>query len=684
LIPDKPDLPEAELPEQKEEEIDSRELDGWKIGRSLLRSAKSISSKFQTKFYDNWKFLLGENHWKAPANTAARKATEWQNRGVRNWTFAAVDQKASSILSAEPRITAYAWGANSSFIDQYRAAQAVEHELDRMRRREYEEDAFWDGAACSIGVTRVVICRDERSGMKFLKLESVDPTRFHVDPEADRLHECRYINYEPDMDMADIRKYFPLTWHRLLKEPDRQSLDVTTGSLSLDADVRQYRSKSDWEMVSSGGREITGGKGPMISGVHRVCYTLIKDDEVIEEVERRVLQGEQEGYQCAQCSSIFYPPDPMTDVEEMAMPESVMCPDCGSEAVAGVTIPPVEEQGDTVRRYKYPYGRLIVHTETALLYDGPNQDEIEELFFPFAVYSYYRIPHRFLGYGDVDLLRSAQSSADRTMAQLLDYLRLCVNGVFEYPDEAYQYDATGNAPGQKVALPPNLIGMARTVPPAPINLGAVQLAEDIAKRDFGEMSGITPISTGTAPSAPSSGREVEMRQRAAATRLGGHLFRFNQYRTDIANIVWQLMWQHYREPRMVPMKDSQGQKEMVELEVRSLPRNLKMVVTADPDTIERNDLTGQNLQGLITQGVLPMWPDMLLPAIGIPAGIAAQIQERMRLAQVEQQMATEQQIAGQEGMPPEGMPPEGIPPEEAMMEGPPMEGMPEEEMPVVS
>src|SRR5207247_2052552 len=150
--------------------------------------------------------------------------------------------------------------------------------------------------------------------------------------------------------------------------------------------------------------------------------------------------------------------------------------------------------------------------------DGPNNlplgpDDI----FPFAFYVHRTVKGRFWGYGDVPLGKSIQMAIDKNGAQAIDALRMTFNGPFEYPAEAEAYTNLGNSPGQMVPVALPFVGKAHWVRPDSTNIALFQTVEEILQRDLQRVLEVTDVTVGIAPTAPTSGVEVQARINASST-----------------------------------------------------------------------------------------------------------------------------------------------------------------------
>lgn len=631
---------------------DPEEAKSWRLGRALLESSREEARYRTSNFYEDWRFTLGENHWPAPQSYRSVLASRWQNRSVRNWTWATIDFKAAVLLDADPMIHVEPLDETSTFEQRQHISQAIRHELERLRWSEFVEDMVYDGAVCGKGLIHVRIKVDklaEAQGMPMheIMFERVDPQRFYPDPSATRLKECRFVVYEPILDMSTIREIFPEKAHLITPT-------ITTDLFRYQDSLGYTRTDQDLVEGTSGAEYVYGRDGTIKQRRAEVAFIWIKDETLTQDIVSSVIKEGTMGFQCVNCGSQFEPEEAipvypevsgMTDMNGEAIGRA--CPECGAEGMLPVDLPAVTETKMEMSR-KYPFGRLIVLCGKVLLYDGPNPYDIDCVF-PFVEYNHYRVPRRFWGYGDTALLKSSQRVVDKNMSQAVDALRLMANGVFERPSEAEAYDALGNQPGQQIPVPAPFCGLARYVTPNGFDRALFQLVDSLCMNDFQRVAGVSDVSTGIAPTPATSGVEVQARQRAASTRIGLHLKRLNAARSDLASICHQLMNQFYVGPRyfMDPMQamNPASNAQAIAFDYSQLPRGVRVLVTADPDDIERDRQMGQNLAMTIQSGGLtnPMivpFLDIYLRAIGLPRNMANEVQRRAMFAMGMQPPAT--------------------------------------------
>lgn len=521
---------------------------------------------------------------------------EWKAKTVRNRLWRTINYKAAVVLDATPSIHAEPVSVDAETEVLELAEQIMQHELKRGRWQQIRRDIFLDGAVNGKGIAHVFTWKDPLSGEVKVCAEKCDLRRFYVDPSATSLADARYVIYKPAMDVSKIAKTFD--------EETAKKVKVSTGpQVGMMQQGEATLTRTDNEMISGPAGDVLLGKDGVIRERKAdVAFIWIKDYETLK-----------------------------VEIEPVLRSDGTM------------------GEGSRKESRAYPYGRLIVISGETLLFDDISPYELDGVF-PFAEYTHYRNTERFWNYGDCALLKSNQMVADKTMAIALDGARKVIFGNLEVPIGADGYSNKGNAPDEVVAVPPELSGMAHYVRPDNVNLAFLQFIDETNYRDFERDSGVSDVSTGTSPNAPTSGVEVQARQRAAATIIGQHLKEMNQFSSDFANIWYQIARQNYTGMRDFGVMGPASELEAIQADMSLLPPGVLLRVEADPDELERDHLEGQNIQALITSRqlfdpmLLPFW-HILLPSYGIRPQKAREIQKILAGMGPQLAMMQQQQLA---------------------------------------
>jgi DNA-directed RNA polymerase subunit RPC12/RpoP len=599
------------------------QLPGYKYGRALAEAARSAAYPFTRTFKNNWDFLIGKDHWRIPATAAAMALDEWTCKSVRNYLFAVVDDKAASVSAGDPSVIVEPMDEKTTYYQRLLISSAIEHELKRLNARKVARNVYLWGSACGIGVSMMTTKPDPVTGSMGIKLTAIDPSEFFPDPSADSLETCRYVVWEPLLDMSVIRELFESK--AAYVKPEFQSVSGQPSGITYKP------SSTDDNLIYGPAHEFVVDSGSMLKiRKARTCFIWIRDeDSLIRELRQTVLRQGTEGYKCSECGVVHE--DGSTDYELTA---DHACPMCGGD-LSRVEIPS-DVRNEFVMRRKYPFGRLIVYSGATLLYDGPNPHEIDQVF-PFAVYPHYDVPSgSFWKVGDVSLLRSVQGVADVTMGQVVDYVRLAANGPIIVPIGEPAFIKLGNAPNQIIPMKPQNCSLPRYMTPTNFNVQAVDLLERMLQRDFQVVSGRTDPVAGMPSAFPLSSEQAVGQQQSFSSRIGAHRRRMDDYESTVASIVWQLMQQHYEDPMTVGVTMPNSELQSVQMEVQTLPRDVRVRVSTSLEKMHADKNVGQNLTMMLQSGIIPpqvaqTMLDVFLPLVVKDPEVARQVMERINI-----------------------------------------------------
>lgn len=653
--------------------VSTTDQPGFKIGKALLEGARSAALTFTGNFDEDRKFAIGENQWPSPNSFRAWYRQRWKNESVRNYTFNIINKKMSVVLATKGTVVAEPRDELTTLPQRLDIAEAVKHEAARIKWPQYRRGAFFNGAVCGKGVVHFYPERrhyqlptGEVIDLFEVRAELVNMKRYYPQPGPQYLSEADYVWYEPDVSMARARRIFPDTW-QLIKPQERSLGNI--GQVN-------YSRTQDEIIYGNGTGEISIDKdGNIVDRFAPIAFGYIKGQEVISDVKSVLDREAMPGLKCTDCGMGMEKDQAVTDYSNPSKP---LCPTCYGSNLTQAMLPPQYER-EMQRMLDYPHGRLICMTKDALLYDGPLDIILDEVF-PFAEYNHYPITDRYWPYGDVALLKKVQQALNSNIAQGINNMRLCGNPPMEVPAEVPAYRHVGNAPGDQVVCPAAFMNLAHYVSPAQsYNVQLHQILEDALKRDIQEVSGVTDVSSGIAPTAPTSGKEVIARQEAASTRMDLHNTLFNEFESDAYSILWQMMNQLYTEPRAYQSVKVNGELEAIVLEVSTLPRNVKIKVTSSLDQQAKDVNFGQNLMQAVTAGQVGFYPDLMLPLMGATPEVSREIQRRetLRLQQIAQQQQAQMMAAAAPGGGAEALPPGTSPTPPAAALPAPAPGMPQ-------
>ena len=594
--------------------VQDKDTPAYRYAMALSESATKAAGQRVRTFKQNWDFLLGRDQWATPGTTSAVKLDQWAFRGVVNWTFATVKTKAAMITGAQTEIFCEPMDEQSTYMDRLMAKSAIEHELSRLRFDQVKRDAYLWGSVTGVGISMLSTKPDPLTGVMALVLTAAKSTEFFKDPSADSITDpsCRYVVWTPELDMSTVRAMFP---------SKAKDVKPTVRQISGDPSSITYKTtgNDDNLIYGNAGDFLVDSQSILKSRKAVVHFVWIKDESLTEELRETIIKPAGVGYRCVSCGMM---------PEDAAANEP--CPICGGDLDQEQI--PQESRQEMVTSRTYPYGRLIVCSSDVLLYDGENPYEIESVF-PFAVYHHERVPGDFYGTNDVALLASLQDAQNRTVGQLIDYIRLAVNGPFEYAVGCKSYTELGNGPGERHPVPDHLFGKSRFVIPDGFNVQAWSALHSSLGEHFQVVSGLGNVGFSQTSSPPISATEAEIANSRLSDRMKGHAQEFGSYCSDLANLCWQMMQQFYEDPRTVSVSMPDSEIKSIEVEVQKLP---KMRIKAEVNTqgAIRDKLIGQNLQAFVASGGLDSpYADVVLEGIGIAPGRIKELMARRGLHQ---------------------------------------------------
>lgn len=586
---------------------------GWLYGDALSRTLRSQADPWISKFRGYWDYLLGKDHWPNAITTTARRQAEWSFRGVINDMYAVIDTKTSIITGSKSSVTVKPRG-DSTELQRLQIKAVIEDEMDRVGHQRIKKDVYQWGSATGLGVAMWTKRPDSITGDEELVLQSLNPAEVFCD--SDCFETANVWVWYPLLKMSQWRKMWP---------EDSKRIKTDLNQTSVPSGVTNKPDNTDENLIYGNAGEYSVDTHGIKERKARGAFIWIKDpDSVIEELRETVIREAMPGLRCVSCGYIF-DPDSMPD----GLTQDFQCPNCAGD-LESVMIPPKTKTDKIVQR-AYPYGRLIVISGETLLYDGENPYEVEEVF-PGAAYHHYRVPGTLYGAGDVALLKSLQEETDATVGQIIDYVRLCVNGPFIYPMGFKSISQLGNGPGERHPGPDQAGWLPQFVTPNGFNVQAYAALIGTLERHFLTVSGVGDLSG--APSSPAiSATEVEVTANRTSNRMKGHAGEFGLFLSRLGSIQYQLMKQVYTTKR-VNLSFAPTHLQSVEIQMQDLPDNVSVTIDLSLEAAQMDKLQKQVLQGFIAQGGL-QHPDadLLLETFGASPTTIKELMSRKSLRQ---------------------------------------------------
>lgn len=569
-------------PEEKaeEEQEKKRRLNYLK---ALRESSKAFTAEFMKDAENAWLYTIGEKRFPSPQNQAAKQQQKHLSRTVRNGMYSMMDHRVSFITDAEPRIIMKALQPIDE-TERRELESILDSELNRLHWQEDNLNVAWDSEVTKVGYALFYVEDDPLTGEKRICTKIPDPSKVYVNKGATSLRDARYVVYEEDMSLAEIRKRWPVEGVNV-KARDAKPL-------GMGEDAETYVAKTDDELVTLPGNEFIVTKdGRVVDQSATVTWAWERSNETHAIWEESQATSEEPGYECLDCGALYIADQPG-------------CPNCGSENAADVSVPPGKGRRKFMEK-DYPFGRCLVGIpeQNIVFQDGGNELPLERVF-PLARLSCYKKSRNYFGQSTYDMLKSNQKARDQIAGLIQDHLRYNAHPSKEVPESASEgWQQAGSGPGSMAIVPDEIVGQTRIMSNAQFDYNGWRLADEMLRADAEEITGVDEILKGGGP-GPESGEAIKTRQIARSKRISGTLKRFNEYATDYAAITFELMKKLYTTPRTFTIRGPNNELSAITRTISSLPYDVIVQVSADPDKVQTDRLTGQNLSQLILSGAL--------------------------------------------------------------------------------
>lgn len=640
--------------EQADEEIQKKRRLNYL--KALRESAKAYTAEYMKDAENAWLYAIGEKRFPSPQNQAAKQQQKHLSRTVRNGMYSMMDHRVSFVTDSEPRIIMKALQPISEK-ERRELESILASELDRLHWQEDNLNAAWDAEVTKVGYVYFYVEHDPLTGEAKICTRIPDPARVYVNKGATSLRDARYVVMEEDMSLAEIRRLWP--------DEGANVKARETRPLGMGEDSETYVQKTDDELVTLPGNEFIVTKdGKVVDQSATVTWAWERNPETRAIWEESQSDSERPGYECPTCGALFIADEPE-------------CPDCGMEANE-VSVPP----GPAKRKFKekvYPYGHCLIGIpeQNIIFQDGPNELPLERVF-PFARLSCYKKSRSYFGQSTYDMLKSNQKARDQIAGLIQDHLRYNAHPSKEVPESAAEgWQIAGNGPAAMAIVPDEVAGQTRIMSNAQFDYQGWRLADAMLEKDAEEITGVDEILKGGSP-GPESGEAIKVRQVARSKRISGTLRRFNEYATDYAAIVFELMTKLYVTPRTFTIRGPNNELSAITATIASLPYDVVVQVSADPDKVQTDRLQGQNLSQLILSGAIfdprirPLLDEILM-GMDIDPARAEAIQQKLNALDEQMAMQQEAMAAQESGMQAQGVAAEPNPgepaPPQPMMEG---------------
>lgn len=600
---------EASPPPLSTPPVRDSDKDSYRYAKAMVESARAGSEDRIKCFSKNWDWLRGRNQFVSWPQQGS--ADLWQFRGVVNQTWSVVKTKANILTSPRTEIFIDPLDEESTYYDRLLIKSANEHEAARTRFQDVKEKVYMSGAVTGVGISMITARPDPIFGNMVLIRTQVPSEEFLRDPSVDSITNpmCRYVVWGPLLDMSVVRDMFP-SKAPFVKTENRQVSGGWTYSTQGDSNL----------IYGTAGDYAVDKQGMLNSRKARVYFVWVRDESVIEDIHKVLISPGGSGLYCDICNVTYSDKSVETNI----------CQTCGQE-MEPVQIDDKYQETKEIKR-QYPYGRLIVYSGDTLLYDGENPYELEGVF-PFAVYHHDQIPGDFYGGNDVELLQSLQDAQNRTVCQLIDYVRLAANAPVMYPVGYKTITELGNGPNQRLPGPNQLSWQPYKLSTQGFDTGSWQALHGALNMHFQVVSGLASLGLGQVSSPPISATEAEIANARLSDRMKGHARALAQWATDDFNIQDQLMRQFYAQPMNTAVTMPDSSVKSVQIEVQKLPKaSIRIVVS--PEESVKDKLEGQVAAIFLQSGILDSpYADLFMGKAGFSPNEIREFTQRHGLQQ---------------------------------------------------
>jgi hypothetical protein len=223
---------------------------------------------------------------------------------------------------------------------------------------------------------------------------------------------------------------------------------------------------------------------------------------------------------------------------------------------AAKDLPKIDLEDGTKYYRKYPNGRIIAWIGNTILRDEPSPYEHGRC--PYVRFFRYTVPDKNYFFGEIDQIIPLQEELNKRKSQAIDLLNLVVNPpMLVYAGSGIDINKVTNRPG--LILPTNVpVDQAAKWLQMPNVPSEMFVQMSTINQDIDTVSGIHDVTQGRNPSGITAGIAIESLQEAAQTRLR-LASRYLEYSIKhAAELMVSIIWQYYKEPRMIRQKSSNG------------------------------------------------------------------------------------------------------------------------------
>ena len=208
------------------------------------------------------------------------------------------------------------------------------------------------------------------------------------------------------------------------------------------------------------------------------------------------------------------------------------------------------ENGEEGSKKKYPNGRYIEMCNNTILVDVGDKGDypFKDGMFPFARLVDHMVAREFWGIGEVEFLKSAQMSLNKSISWILDSLDSTGKPIWVVDVQSgVDTDNLTNTPG--LVVEKNAGTEVRREPGLPVPPSIFNVF-NLLKGSFDQINGLGELSQGQKPAGVTSGAAIESLQEAAQTRIRQKARNLETFLRQVGHLMVSRIMQFYKVPRM--------------------------------------------------------------------------------------------------------------------------------------
>lgn len=458
--------------------------------------ARKYRKRYDANFHEYYQQYRGKQ-WK-------EKRPSYRNSEVLNFIFAEIETSIPILTDTRPDIE-YIPEDPSDFQFAEIITKVVSSKWDRDLYAKILTDGIKDSLLYGTSISYVPWKQSMAYGLGDFDFVTIDPGYFYPDPNIrDNINDdyCEFVVHVEPMSVGKVKLMWP-DKAKYVTADSNSVIESSAANRNIDDNLTLKSPIDSRVLVSDGSSYIRDTTNQVL-----VITDWMKSDEIVEE-----------------------------RLEEVD-------PDSGE----------IREAFQT--KLKYPTGRRIIIANGVLLEDGPNPYEDGK--FPFAALIDHNLPREFWGIGEIENLKSPQQIINKVFSYMLDVLTIMGNPIWIVDTNAgIDTDTLTNRPGGIVEKNPG--SEVRREAGVQLQPFIMELFQTLYGNVISKLGANSEVSNGIAPSANTSGFQIQLLQEAAQTKLRAKSRNIEYFLRDVGDLFLCRILQFYDQPRIIRLtNDQQG------------------------------------------------------------------------------------------------------------------------------